>query len=446
MQHAFTDITFDLSAALQAKGLSTAAASTIMQSAAGHTHTRACECDVGYYGAACSVAGGIPECFNSQLDADESDVDCGGYCQAKCAEGFKCIAAVDCRGGTQCVGGVCLSPDAQNTPVRYALVLPVWLAGVNVGNGDIATSLTDAVKNVLLPHVAGAGGVNTAAAHVLSAYGFNFGGVILRSQLPLFDPSRLHAAEVLYALNVQLGITWQQLEGSFDDSQAAQIGHAAAQSMASLGSAIAMFNAGVTSTPGVLLVGVVADAPNAQVIRLGGAPFGALVAGHITAQVLPPPDMDAVPSRSNPPPDSTAWDDMYQLASVIAASAVGIVLLSLIVLLVYRRRKSQGTGRPQDTSDRRQRSEVMRQAGVFTGVAMVSPLQGGHLPAVSQQRQGQAASLGAALAHHPTLSAASPRGGAGGLYPADWAGKAAWGGLGATPREQRGAQAGLVNW
>jgi hypothetical protein len=48
-----------------------------------------------------------PGCFDAIKDGDESDVDCGGSCAAKCASGHTCLVSADCASAT-CVGQVCL--------------------------------------------------------------------------------------------------------------------------------------------------------------------------------------------------------------------------------------------------------------------------------------------------------------------------------------------------
>lgn len=47
-------------------------------------------------------------CHNSALDGDESDVDCGGGCPAKCQLNKKCRTRADCVSGLFCLGGVCV--------------------------------------------------------------------------------------------------------------------------------------------------------------------------------------------------------------------------------------------------------------------------------------------------------------------------------------------------
>ncbi len=45
-------------------------------------------------------------CYNEITDGDESDVDCGGSCPLRCANGQSCNVNADCAGNT-CAGGLC---------------------------------------------------------------------------------------------------------------------------------------------------------------------------------------------------------------------------------------------------------------------------------------------------------------------------------------------------
>lgn len=45
-------------------------------------------------------------CFDTLLDGNETDVDCGGACPG-CQEGKVCEEAADCVDGTDCVGKKC---------------------------------------------------------------------------------------------------------------------------------------------------------------------------------------------------------------------------------------------------------------------------------------------------------------------------------------------------
>ena len=47
------------------------------------------------------------QCTNQQIDAGESDVDCGGSCPTKCASGKSCTSATDCITGLYCNSGHC---------------------------------------------------------------------------------------------------------------------------------------------------------------------------------------------------------------------------------------------------------------------------------------------------------------------------------------------------
>lgn len=43
-------------------------------------------------------------CSDGVRAGSETDVDCGGYCAAKCAAGQTCLRDADCAGGAPCVG------------------------------------------------------------------------------------------------------------------------------------------------------------------------------------------------------------------------------------------------------------------------------------------------------------------------------------------------------
>ena len=47
-------------------------------------------------------------CSNNQKDLGETDVDCGGVCVAKCADGKICSVNVDCQ-SRKCEGGICVA-------------------------------------------------------------------------------------------------------------------------------------------------------------------------------------------------------------------------------------------------------------------------------------------------------------------------------------------------
>lgn len=55
------------------------------------------------------TAGG---CSNGVKDGTESDVDCGGACSAKCAEGKACAVAADCVSGSICSANRCAAPKS----------------------------------------------------------------------------------------------------------------------------------------------------------------------------------------------------------------------------------------------------------------------------------------------------------------------------------------------
>ena len=47
-----------------------------------------------------------PSCTDNVIDGSETDLDCGGSCAAKCANGKHCLIGPDCTGGI-CASGKC---------------------------------------------------------------------------------------------------------------------------------------------------------------------------------------------------------------------------------------------------------------------------------------------------------------------------------------------------
>jgi hypothetical protein len=65
-------------------------------------------CDAG----SCQTAPPVDRCHDRVLDANETDVDCGGPC-APCPGGKTCAVAADCATGT-CNLGVCNAPACND--------------------------------------------------------------------------------------------------------------------------------------------------------------------------------------------------------------------------------------------------------------------------------------------------------------------------------------------
>ncbi len=63
----------------------------------------------GIYSEGCALT-----CGNGQLDSDETDLDCGGSCSIKCAEGKSCKVDSDCA-SEKCEEGKCVVPEAPQT-------------------------------------------------------------------------------------------------------------------------------------------------------------------------------------------------------------------------------------------------------------------------------------------------------------------------------------------
>ncbi len=65
-------------------------------------------------GTSSSGGSGGPSCTNGAKDADESDVDCGGACPARCEAKKACAVAADCKTGLVCVRGVCAAATSAD--------------------------------------------------------------------------------------------------------------------------------------------------------------------------------------------------------------------------------------------------------------------------------------------------------------------------------------------
>ena len=54
-----------------------------------------------------------PSCSDSQMNGDETDVDCGGGDCPPCTDGLMCAAGSDCQSGV-CQGGICVAPSCTD--------------------------------------------------------------------------------------------------------------------------------------------------------------------------------------------------------------------------------------------------------------------------------------------------------------------------------------------
>ena len=59
-------------------------------------------------------------CNDNVHNGDESDVDCGGSCLAKCGNGKACLSFNDCA-SSLCGGGKCYGECARATQCRGSL-------------------------------------------------------------------------------------------------------------------------------------------------------------------------------------------------------------------------------------------------------------------------------------------------------------------------------------
>jgi beta-glucosidase-like glycosyl hydrolase len=80
-----------------------------------------------------SVAVGITataSCTDTVKNGNETDVDCGGSCTSKCANGRACAVNADCQSGS-CVAGICRAP---NVPPTVSITAPINGASVVAGS------------------------------------------------------------------------------------------------------------------------------------------------------------------------------------------------------------------------------------------------------------------------------------------------------------------------
>jgi|GEM_PF-5344185 len=80
-------------------------------------------------------------CSNGLKDSNEADVDCGGFCNAKCALGKNCGANSDCASG-MCLAGIC----ADNNPVDLAIIGPIKFNEYDQATDDGATYPAEELK------------------------------------------------------------------------------------------------------------------------------------------------------------------------------------------------------------------------------------------------------------------------------------------------------------
>src|SRR6185503_11483213 len=79
-------------------------------------------------------------CTDGVNNGGESDVDCGGPCATKCANGKACGAGVDCQSSV-CTGNVCVAAT------KGCLGPLDCQSGVCMANVCQAPSCTDVIKN-----------------------------------------------------------------------------------------------------------------------------------------------------------------------------------------------------------------------------------------------------------------------------------------------------------
>jgi hypothetical protein len=84
-----------------------------------------------------------PACDDNVKNGSESDVDCGGSCATKCANGKTCNANPDCQSGN-CNGGTCAAPPAvsSTTPASNGTAVATTTVAVTFNQAMAPASLT----------------------------------------------------------------------------------------------------------------------------------------------------------------------------------------------------------------------------------------------------------------------------------------------------------------
>jgi hypothetical protein len=97
-------------------------------------------------------------CHDAKKDGDETDVDCGGSCEVKCAANATCAANSDCISGTTCVSGHCGVAAAPAAALSGKLELDVVKATYEKQTSGAVkvTGVTFTVKNGLADDLANA--------------------------------------------------------------------------------------------------------------------------------------------------------------------------------------------------------------------------------------------------------------------------------------------------
>ncbi len=360
---------------LQNAGMSTAATNTFTQALQATSAAFACACDMGFYGSTCDYTSGISACFNSKLDPGESDVDCGGPCQTKCPESFTCGLPSDCIVSTDCVGGTCVS-SATPTPLEYALVLPLWFIGVDAGSSGAIANLAASAKSLVSTTLGSSS--PPFAVRVVSNHKFYLEDTSAQRRMLKGAPQPEQGAGIIndtvYALKLDMALSWQELNNAGSDSAAASIGYSVAQAAASIQGAASLQTAAAGTNPGYLLKAIIADAENAQVLHLVGSALADLgQQGSSNAQVLDRPSSNQLPvgDKTADQAKSSSSDSGTSPSGAVATgvSIAGTLLVVVVVLLAFRWRAARRKQRSAQQAPSEQPQE-----GSHSSSITISPL------------------------------------------------------------------------
>jgi hypothetical protein len=137
----------------------------------------------------CKGDGGDPGCGDGIKNGDESDVDCGGSCNA-CADGEGCGSGEDCQSG-ECSGGVCGGGGGVT-------LMPVDCAPAMVG---VDAAFAGAIMGNCGCHGGGAGGLTFSDAASFKAATVNIDAST--ADMKRITPGKIDESYVLYKLHGQ---------------------------------------------------------------------------------------------------------------------------------------------------------------------------------------------------------------------------------------------------
>jgi len=114
------------------------------------TGTLACSASCALDPSGCQTS---PACSDGTKNGTETDIDCGGGCPNKCADGKACSVAADCAGGA-CPGGMCAKAPTCTDGIKNQTETDTDCGGGGVcapcADGLLCSSNTDCASNTCL--------------------------------------------------------------------------------------------------------------------------------------------------------------------------------------------------------------------------------------------------------------------------------------------------------